>query len=220
MADNAGSTSVYLEIGKKRVFACALDWPGWCRSARSEELALMALAAYAPRYGVVAKEAGLPFPDSVAASFNVVERLPGSASTDFGVPERVAAADVGPPIPGQGETLSALVTAAWTVFDQVAASAPAELRKGPRGGGRDRDKMIDHVITSEVAYARKLGIRQKVAAIDDRAAIASLRAAISEALRTTAADAPPNGWPARYAARRIAWHALDHAWEMEDRASR
>ena len=25
-------------------------------------------------------------------------------------------------------------------------------------------------------------------------------------------------WPARYAARRIAWHALDHAREMEDRS--
>ena len=28
----------------------------------------------------------------------------------------------------------------------------------------------------------------------------------------------PKGWPHRYAARRIAWHVLDHAWEMEDRA--
>jgi hypothetical protein len=25
-------------------------------------------------------------------------------------------------------------------------------------------------------------------------------------------------WTQRYAARRIAWHALDHAWEMEDRS--
>jgi hypothetical protein len=28
----------------------------------------------------------------------------------------------------------------------------------------------------------------------------------------------PKGWPPRYAARRIAWHALDHAWEIEDRS--
>jgi hypothetical protein len=34
-------------------------------------------------------------------------------------------------------------------------------------------------------------------------------------------DQGPRGgkrWPARYAIRRSAWHALDHAWEIEDRA--
>jgi len=36
-------TDGYLEIGKKRIVACALDWPGWARSARTEELALAAL---------------------------------------------------------------------------------------------------------------------------------------------------------------------------------
>jgi hypothetical protein len=220
MADHAGATSVYLEIGKKRVFACALDWPGWCRSGKDEESALAALATYAPRYAVVATQAGVALPGSAADVFDVAERLPGSGSTDFGVPERIAAADAGPLTTGEGERLAALVTAAWDIFDRVAATAPAELRKGPRGGGRDRDKMIDHVVMSEVAYARMLGIKHRVTGIDDRQAIAALRAAISEVLRAGAVDAQPFGWPPRYAARRIAWHALDHAWEMEDRTPR
>lgn len=215
-------TPVYLEIGKKRVFACALDWPGWCRSDRTEELALDALAGYAPRYAVVAREARVAFPRNVADSFQLVERLPGSASTDFGVPEQFATSDTEPVPAAVAETMTALVVAAWRVFDRVAAITPTELRKGPRGGGRDRDKMIDHVVASETSYARKLGIKHKLMAIDDHAAIAALRKAISDVLSTGSDGAPPvpNGWPPRYAARRIAWHALDHAWEMEDRTER
>jgi hypothetical protein len=212
-------TAVYLEIGKKRVFACALDWPGWCRSAKTAELALDALADYASRYATVTKEAGLSLAQSTTDAFYVVERLPGSASTDFGVPEQFATADADPLTADAAETMTALVEAAWTVFDRVAAVTPAELRKGPRGGGRDRDKMIDHVLASEVSYARKLGIKHKLATIDDRDAIAALRAAISTVLRARSDGTPvvPGGWPPRYAARRIAWHVLDHAWEMEDR---
>jgi hypothetical protein len=36
-----------------------------------------------------------------------------------------------------------------------------------------------------------------------------------EALQHPVAQAK---WPPAYAARRIAWHALDHAWEIEDRS--
>jgi hypothetical protein len=106
------------------------------------------------------------------------------------------------------------------VFDQVAAAAPAELRKGPRGGGRDRDKMVDHVLGAEAGYARKLGVKRPQPAIDDRAAIAALREALLEVLRAPSDGSPPvpKGWPPRYAARRIAWHVLDHAWEMQDRS--
>jgi hypothetical protein len=164
----------------------------------------------------------VPFPDNAGDAFDVVERLPGSASTDFGVPEQFATTDTEPLTAGAAETMSALVVAAWTVFDRVAAITPPELRKGPRGGGRDRDKMIGHVIASETSYARKLGIKHKLAGMDDHAAIAALRGAISGVLRVGSDGAPPvpNGWPPRYAARRIAWHALDHAWEMEDRTER
>src|SRR2546423_7533923 len=127
------TTSVYLEAGKKRVFACVLDLPGWCRSAKTEELALAALADYAPRYAPVAATAGVTFQPG---GLRVVERLPGSASTDFGVPEQFATADATPLTAPDAAVVAALVLAAWQLFDRVAANAPAELRKGPRGGGR------------------------------------------------------------------------------------
>jgi hypothetical protein len=116
--------------------------------------------------------------------------------------------------------LVALVESAWKVFDRVVASAPAELRKGPRGGGRNRDKVVQHVLGAEAMYARKLGVRRPESAVGDRAAIAAHRAALAEALRAAAEGTLvlEKGWPAPYAARRIAWHVLDHAWEIEDRS--
>ncbi len=218
-AGRSGPTAVYLEIGSKRVFACALDWPGWCRSGRTEELALQTLAAYAPRYAVVARQAGVTFPATAGDAPHVVERLPGSATTDFGAIAALATSDA-EPLGGAGaERLTALVTASWAVFDRVVAAAPAELRKGPRGGGRDRDKIVDHVLGAETAYARKLGVKQRQPAIGDTAAIAALRDAIVTALRAPSDGEPPvpKGWPPRFAARRLAWHVLDHAWETEDR---
>jgi hypothetical protein len=217
----APRTAVGIELGSKRVFACALDWPGWCRSGKTEEQALEALASYAPRYAVVAEQAGIAMPDDVDDGFEVVERLGGSGATDFGVPAEVAAAETAPLDTGEAERRSRLVTGAWAVLDRVAAGAPAELRKGPRGGGRDRDRIVDHVLGAEVAYARKLGIKHPQPAKDDSAAVAALREDIIAVLRAPSDGTPPvpKGWPPRYAARRIAWHALDHAWEIQDRST-
>jgi hypothetical protein len=49
--------------------------------------------------------------------------------------------------------------------------------------------------------------------------IADVRAAMAAVLREPSDGSPFAGrkWTARYAAHRIAWHALDHAWEIEDR---
>ncbi|HEY2956690.1 MAG TPA: hypothetical protein VGM21_00560 [Actinomycetota bacterium] len=220
-SDRSGPTTVYLEVGSKRVFACSLDWPGWARSGKTDELALEALADYAPRYAVVAGRAGIAFPATVADELQVVERLPGSATTNFGAPGEVASADAEPVSAAQAERTAGLLRASWAVFDQVAAAAPAELRKGPRGGGRDRDKMVDHVLGAEAGYARMIGVKRRPPPIDDQAAIEDLREAIVEVLGAPSdGKAPrPKGWPARYAARRIAWHVLDHAWEMQDRSS-
>jgi len=192
---------VIIETGRKRTFACSLDWPGWCRSGKTEEQALATLAAYAPRYAVVAREAGLTPPE--AAGFAVVERLSGDATTDFGAPAAIAAADHAALAPPEADRLARLLEAAWTVFDRVVAGAPDELRKGPRGGGRDRDSIVDHVRGAEEAYARRLGL-------------------VGRASRTEIASALRSGlegrWPARYAARRLAWHVIDHVWEIEDRS--
>ena len=212
-------TPIYLEQGGKRTFACSLDWPGWCRSGRSAEAAVESLTAYAERYAVVAAHAGLAF--DIAAEPSILETVPGNATTDFGAPDAVPAADARRLTAAQAAREVALVRAAWRVLDEAAAVSPAELRKGPRGGGRDRDKMLDHVVGSEASYARMIGVRHKPPALGDTAAIDALRADICAALERPSDGTPlrPGGWPARYAARRIAWHVLDHAWEMSDRSA-
>lgn len=191
------------------MFASALDWPGWARSARDEEGALATLLDYRERFAVVAERAGLRVP--ATPTWRVVERLAGDAGTDFGAPMKPAARETERTSATQGARLAALVAAAWDVLDTVAASAPAQLRKGPRGGGRDRDAVVAHVRDAEVAYARKLAIPTKTA--DRRAAILAVLSR-----RSDGRPLVDNGWPVRYAARRIAWHALDHAWEIEDRS--
>jgi len=214
-------TDVAIETGSKRVFAFALDWPGWCRSAKGEEAALAALASYAPRYASAARKAKLAFDARTVVGFRVVQRIPGSANTDFGVPHEIAKRDTTPLSKTEAERIAALVKAAWAVFDEVAASAPSQLRKGPRGGGRDRDKIVEHVLGADEIYARKLGLRLMVPQADDRAAIGASRAAVLDELGKPSSGKAlvDKGWPQRYAARRIAWHALDHAWEIQDRSA-
>jgi hypothetical protein len=211
---------VYLEVGPRRTFACALDWPGWCRSGKTADAALEALAAHADRYAAVTDRARLAFSAAAADHLKVVEEIEGSAGTDFGVPERTATADSRRLTAAEAREQVAVVRASWDVLADVVAGAPAELRKGPRGGGRDRDKVVDHVVQAEAAYARKLGIRRKPPAIDDPAGIDELRAAIVDVLSRPSSGEPlvEKGWRPRYAARRIAWHVLDHAWEIEDRS--
>jgi hypothetical protein len=199
----ARATRVYIETGKKRVFASAADWPGWARSGKDEASALASLAAYAPRYARVAKLARVEFPKD-ATEFEVVERAHGDASTDFGVPHTPAKDEEKRMTPAQVERMVALTAAAWKYFDQVAGKAPKTLRKGPRGGGRDTDKIVEHVLGSEPEYAKRIGVRMKPGE----------RGALLESFKN------PNRterWPVRYTVRRTAWHALDHAWEIEDR---
>jgi len=209
---------VYIESGAKKVFACAIDFPGWCRSGKDEQAALEALASYAPRYAEVAKLAKAAFP-SKAVELEVVERVKGKGATDFGVPHEIPTADAEPLTARQAARQVELMRAAWAVLDKVAKAAPAELRKGPRGGGRDRDKMLGHVLGAEAAYARQLGIRHPEPELGDTVAIRALRDDIAEALSGASDGSPlrPKGWPPRYAFRRISWHVLDHAWEMQDR---
>ena len=218
---------VFLEVTPKQAFASALDWPGWCRVGRDEGAALSVLASYAGRYAPVAAHAGVSFPSAVA--FDVAERMPGGPATAFAAPECrrpfpqiTAAAERATVTPAAARRLAGLVTAAWATFDEIAAASPAELRKGPRGGGRGRDQIIGHVIGAETAYARKLGIKLKQPPLGDTAAIGALREAIAAVLSAPSDGAPvvPGGWATRYAGRRIAWHLLEHAWEMQDRADR
>jgi hypothetical protein len=209
---------VYLEVGPTKVFACSVDWPGLCRVAKTEEQALDALRNYEPRYRVIAERADYRF---ALGELSVVERVAGNATTDFGAPGAVPHLDAEPVSELKAAKTAALMRAAWDQLTETAAAAPAELRKGPRGGGRDRDKMLAHVIDVERVYARKIGIRHRPFDPADEEALAALRAELLDLLGRGQDGAPlvGRGWPARYAARRIVWHVLDHLWEMQDRSS-
>ena len=210
---------VSIEASPKKSFATAVDWPGWSRSGKTEALALEALATYAERYARIAKLAGEAFTDPDRVELDVVERTVGGGGTEFGVPSNVTKHDRRPVSAKQADRLARLVDAAWRTFDKVAKGAPEDLRKGPRGGGRNTSKIVDHVLGSDHAYAHEMGLRLPAPDPANRATVDAMRAAMLDVLRQKSDGSPVAGrrWTARYAAHRIAWHALDHAWEIEDR---
>lgn len=214
---------IYVEQGTRRVFACAIDWPGWCRSARGDDAAIAALADYAGRYDAVAREAGMALTAAGAADmpFTIVERVAGTGTTDFGAPDAVPEVDRAPLDAATAARHADLVAASWTIFERIVGSAPPVLRRGPRGGGRDRDEIVRHVADAERSYARKLGVRYTPTQLAAPGGAAAMRAELLDVLRSARAGTPlaDRGWPARYAARRIAWHVLDHAWEIQDKAN-
>jgi hypothetical protein len=218
---------VYLEVGPKRAFAGSVEWPGWERAGRDTSAALQALLDYAPRYrGAVGRTGGLlPSPRGIE-DLDVVERLPGDSSTDFGVPGTPPKADTRPLDDSELTRLLKLLRASWRTLDRAADAARGKaLTKGPRGGGRELDEIVRHVLNSDAGYLHALGEKFPSEGHLDRREAPVLRAAVLAALRRapregTAPSGPRGGkrWTVRYFIRRSAWHALDHAWEIEDRS--
>jgi hypothetical protein len=219
--NSAQRIDVFVEAGRKRVFASAVDWPGWARSGKTEELAIAALATYRPRYEVVARRAGLASP---VGELVVAERLSGLAKlADFGALSAAAASEEKPIGAEEGHRLAALLGAAWAEFDAAASMAPDVLPKGPRGGGRDTGAIVDHVAETEAMHAAKLGIKLPKPKPTGDAATAWLRSAMLKTLRAGidgSALGRQGGWPPRYFVRRSGWHLLDHAWELQDKSGR
>ena len=212
---------VVLEVAPKRSFASAIDWPGWSRGAKTADEALDALLAYAPRYAPVAKRAKVTFsPPATERGIEIVERQKGGAGTEFGVPSSTARPESDPLPTRELNRLIALLEASWATFDAAARRAEGtQLTLGPRGGGRQVPKMIEHVREAESAYVHQLGTKAS------GQSMAELRRSFVKALRLLAAGEAlptPNKvkkpWTPRHAVRRSAWHALDHAWEIEDRS--
>ncbi|MEO8470088.1 MAG: hypothetical protein ABI573_10540 [Chloroflexota bacterium] len=207
-----------LETTAKRTFASAIDWPGLARGGKTESAAIEALLGHLDRYAEVVRAAGFELAaDNIVVE--VIEAAEGNGSTDFGVPGRVTDADRRPTTDADAERLAGIVAAAWSLLDRNAVAAPEELRKGPRGGGRTTSKIVEHALMADHAYAREMGLKVPAPTPGNAMSIAAMREAITEVLRrpsdgTRLAD---RRWTARYAAHRIAWHALDHAWEIEDR---
>jgi hypothetical protein len=212
---------VILEIGKKRrVVAAAMDWPGLDRWGSSEDAALDRLTSYLPRYAAVAERAGLGSAFARARRAEVVERVPGSSSTDFWgiahVPSQIerevlSGADL--------ERRLDLLRACWAYFDDVAERVSPELRPGPRGGGRSRDQIIRHVLVNEPEqWSRKVGLRTEREVVLTPDGLVTHRQEYLDAIRAFNADGrPARSWPIQFLVRRTAHHVMDHAWEMEDR---
>ena len=221
-------TAIYIEIGSKRVFAGALDWPGWSRSGRDEAAAMEALVAYGPRYADAIADVAIPFdPPTEVANVQIAERLKGGSGTDFGAPSVAPAYDSGTMSEDEGAGQAALLQACWATFDRSAGAAVGiPLAKGPRGGGRELDAIVRHVLEAEQAYLAALGGRYGgTVGSTVESVMAGTRAAVLETLmkRIRGQSLPPSRrtsplWTPRYFVRRSAWHALDHAGEIEDRA--
>jgi hypothetical protein len=223
MTATAGALRIVLEVGKQRkVVAAALDWPGLDRAGKSEADALERLAAYRTRYAPVAERAGRA--DEFALTGDavaVVERVPGSSSTDFwGIAHVPSEIEREVLVPGDLERRLDLLRACWAYFDEVASRTPAELRKPARGTGRSRDQIIRHVYGSEPeSFSRKVEVRTPLEVVLTPDGLADHRATYLAAIRAWHADAQPaRTWPIQFLVRRTAHHVMDHAWELEDRA--
>jgi hypothetical protein len=212
---------VILEVGKKRrVVAGAMDWPGLDRWGTSEEDALDKLLSYVPRYAGVAERVGKGKAFARARDVEVVERVPGSSSTDFWGIAHVPSQIEGEVLPAADlERRLDLLRACWAYFDDVASRVTAELRLGARGGGWSRDEIIRHVHVNEPEqFSRKVEVRTPREVMLTPDGLARHRRESLDAISAYNAEGKPaRTWPIQFLIRRTAHHVMDHAREMEDR---
>ena len=205
----------------KKVVLFAVDWPGWSRGAKSPELALEVLESYRDRYRPIAVAAGLAAEFDAAGALDVVEDRVGTGSTDFwGISFSPSSLEREPMDDAELERKIALLRACWKFFDEVAASVSAEMRKGPRGGGRDRDVIIRHTIRTESEeFAKRLGLRIPERAALEPKALQSYREDYVETMRAYNAGEGKRmrSWNLPFLIRHSAFHTMDHAWEMQDK---
>ena len=215
---------VLLEIGPKgkRIVASAMDWPGLERWGRTEDEAIDKLLTYAPRYAPVAAHVGLVAEFERGSKPEVIERTPGNTSTDWWGIAHVPSAIEGDPLPDEElERRIGLMRATWAFFDDASERVTAPLTKGPRGGGRESDQIVRHVYASERHnFWRKVALREPDGVRLTPQELADLRERFVASIREYhAADRPARKWPLRFLIRRTAQHAMDHAWELEDRSA-
>ena len=206
----------------KRSVAFSIDWPGWSRGAKTAELALGTLESYRERYGPVADLAGMSREFDTAGPLEIVEDKIGTGSTDFwGISFSPSTAEQGPMDEAQLERAITLLRACWAFFDGVAARVTPEMRKGSRGGGRDRDQIIRHTIRTESEdFAKQVGLRIPEGAALTPDGLRQHREAYVAAMRAYNAGQVTRrmrSWTLPFLIRHSAFHTLDHAWEMEDK---
>jgi hypothetical protein len=212
---------ILVEVGPKgkKVAAYAPEWPGFSRGGKSEHEAVEKLIAYLPRYAPVATLAGFGEEFGGIERAGTIETYPGTGSTDFwGISFASSEFDRVPMSDADLERDLALLQAAWTFFDQVAARVSAELKRGPRGGGRDRDRIIRHTLYAEYEMRKNVGIPVPDPPRFDDEELNTGRTAYLEAIRAHHREGKmARKTPLRHLIRHTAYHTLDHAWEMEDK---
>ena len=206
----------------KHSVAFALDWPGWSRGAKTAELAVETLESYRERYRPIADLAGLARDFDAAGPLVVVEDRVGTGSVDFwGISFSPSATEHGPMGEAELERGITLLRASWAFFDGVAARVSPEMRKGPRGGGRDRDRIIRHTIRTESEdFAKQVGLRIPEEAALSPDGLRRHRETYVAAMRAYNAGHVPRrmrSWTLPFLLRHTGFHVLDHAWEMEDK---
>ena len=218
----ANALRVTLEVGpkNKKVVAVAPDWPGLERGAKTGDAAIEVLQTYLPRYAKVAKLAGLDAEFAAISTVDVVEQYGGTGSTDFwGISFGFSSIDGQQMSSADLDGQLTLTQACWTFFDDMRGRVSADMQKGPRGGGRDRDRIVRHVLGVEQDWARKVGVRTpEDAVVTDDDGLKAYRNAYCTAIRAFNSEGRmARNWPLRYLIRHTAYHTMDHAWEMEDK---
>jgi hypothetical protein len=212
---------VTVEIGPKgkKVVAVAPDWPGLERGATTAEAAIERLLSYVPRYATVTKLAGMEVEFTTTTAVDVVERYPGTGSTDFwGISFAFSSIDQQAMSGEELERELTLMQACWTFFDDVRSRVSAEMQRGSRGGGRDRDHIVRHTFAAEQDWEKKLGMLTPPEAMLTEEGLNAHRVAYCNAIRALHSQSKmARTWPLRYLIRHTAYHTLDHAWEMEDK---
>jgi hypothetical protein len=206
----------------KRSVAFSLDWAGWERGAKSPELALETLESYRERYGRVADLAGMAGEFGAAGPLEIFEDHVGTGSVDFwGISFSPSSTEQGPMSDAEFDRAITLLRASWEFFDDVAARVSEEMRKGPRGGGRDRTRIWRHTIRTESEdFAKQVGLRIPEEAALTPDGLRQHRATYVDAMRAYNAGEIAKrmrSWTLPYLIRHSAFHTLDHAWEMEDK---
>lgn len=217
----ADAMRVMLEIGPngKKVVAVAPDWPGLARGAKTGEAAIERVRSYLPRYAPVAKLARMEAAFAAITTIDVVEHYPGTGSTDFwGISFAFSSIDRQDVSSEALERELTLLQACWAFFDDVRARVSAEMQKGPRGGGRDRDHIVRHTFGTEQDWAKKIGVLTPQGAMLTDEGLHAHRDAYCTAIRAFHAEGKmARTWPLRFLIRHTAFHTMDHAWEMEDK---
>jgi hypothetical protein len=215
---------VILERGPKakKFVAYAVDWPGWSRGAKSPEDAIETLDAYRGRYRPVAIRAKLGKALDDAGPLKIVEDRVGTGSVDFwGISFSPCSLEQDPMDAAELERKLKLLRASWAYFDDVAARVSVEMRRGPRGGGRDRDTIISHTIRVESEdFARKVGIKMPEGGALQPGALEPYRSDFVDAMRAYQrgeVTKAMRSWSLAFLVRHSAFHTMDHAWEMEDK---